>query len=124
MTIIIAMIMRNIHPPRFGVPLLCLWSSMKFTAFSPVIAVSRMVFPILSLRNSAMYGGYAMSARKNAASAYMMIEFNLTSMGDDFSKRGDCIFLVLACKSMLIATCLFSNLRAFCGDIEYCAVRG
>jgi len=123
MAIIIAMMIRNIHPPRFGVPLLCLWSSMKFTAFSPVIAVSRIVFPILSLRKSAIYGGYAMSARKNAARAYMMIEFNLTSMGDDFSKRIDCTFLALACKWMLIAACLFSNLRAFCADREYCAMK-
>ena len=73
--------MRNIPPHRLGVPLLCLWSSIKFTAFSPVIAVSRIVLPILSLRSKLIYGGYTPSARKNAASAYIMIEFSLTSMG-------------------------------------------
>ncbi len=121
MAIIIVMIIRNIHPPRFGVPLLCLCSSIKLTAFSPVMAVSRIVLPIFSLRNSAMYGGYARSARKNAASAYMMIEFNLTSMDIVFSKRVDCIFLGLACKWMLIVAYLFSNLRAFYVDRVYYA---
>lgn len=75
-----AIIMRNIHPHRFGVPLLCLCNSMKLTAFSPVIVVSRIVLPIFNLRKRAMYGGYAISARKNAVRAYMMIEFNLTSI--------------------------------------------
>lgn len=75
---------------------------MKLTAFSPVIVVSRIFLPILSLRSRAMYHGYAMSARKNAARAYMMIEFSFTSIGIRFGKQINCIFLVFACKWMLI----------------------